>query len=74
MQFTFSHGIRLNLGDIQRQFIDPDVDDDWPPPKQPSEAYIPMEDRIETMVEQLLNNKTEEPSSTLVLPVAQEGR
>ncbi|XP_034253902.1 cyclic AMP-responsive element-binding protein 3-like protein 1 [Thrips palmi] len=65
----------IDPGDkIVHQFIDPAIDDVWPPPKKQKKDFLPIDDRIETMVEQLLNNKTEEPSSTLVLPVSQEGR
>ncbi|KAJ1522295.1 hypothetical protein ONE63_002594 [Megalurothrips usitatus] len=63
----------IDPGESVRQYIDPAIDDVWPPNK-PKDAFLPMDDRIESIVEQLLNNKTEEPSSTLVLPVAQEGR
>ncbi|KAE8748534.1 hypothetical protein FOCC_FOCC004710 [Frankliniella occidentalis] len=64
----------IDPGETVRQFIDPDIDEVWPPPKKQKENYLPIDDRIETIVDQLLNNKTEEPSSTLVLPVSQEGR
>lgn len=70
-----SYGNEQISGDkLVHQFIDPAIDDVWPPPKKQKKDFLPIDDRIETMVEQLLNNKTEEPSSTLVLPVAQEGR
>lgn len=65
----------IDPGDkVVHQFIDPAIDDVWPPPKKQKKDFLPIDDRIETMVEQLLNNKTEEPSSTLVLPVSQEAR
>ncbi|KAK3910913.1 Cyclic AMP-responsive element-binding protein 3-like protein 4 [Frankliniella fusca] len=64
----------IDPGEAVRQFIDPDIDEVWPPPTKQKDNYLPIDDRIESIVEQLLNNKTEEPSSTLVLPVSQEGR